>query len=194
MIAINQSHLLDRYRKLHSGVGYYLFRGVPKLADETLWDGNCVGRKILPLLERIVHKRESFRVLDWGCGKAKYSIGRFGGKVQEWYLYDPGYEPYSAAPRGLYDYIVCADVMEHIIDVEPTLENMARHLDKNGIAIFAISGCPDLRQFFEDGLNMHVTQKTVDEWKVLLKKHFRNKKAILIYNNKIFWESWHAPI
>lgn len=188
--------LLDRYKALHKGWGLYLRNGQVMVPDADLWDGNCFVRKLARLLKIVSSKDESFTVLDWGCGKARYMdrVHEFyDGKVQEWYLYDPGNELYEKPPTGKFDYIVCADVMEHVEEPEMTLENMAPFLHHDGIALFSISGYPDSRQF-EDGLNMHVTLKSFEEWQALLKKHFKAKRVILLYNNTQYWESWRASV
>lgn len=188
--------LLNRYRSLHDGDGFYLYKGERQPADDQLWNGSCFARKLFPLFNKVVAKRESFRVLDYGCGKAmymRYIHSAYRGRIQEWYCYDPGYNRYSVPPSGTFDYIICADVMEHVIDYEATLSNIASYLDRNGVAVFGISGKPDARQF-DDGLNMHVTLKSASEWQQLLKKHFGKKKVILVYNNKEYWESWHAIV
>lgn len=188
--------ILDRYKALHKGWGLYLRHGEVMVPGPELWDGNCFVRKLSRLLKFVAVGKESFSVLDYGCGKANYAPKLhdfYSGRIKQWYLYDPGYEPYEKPPTGKFDYIVCADVMEHVEDAEMTLEQMAPFLHHHGIALFSISGYPDSRTF-EDGLNMHVTLKSFEEWQVLLKKHFKNKRVILLYNNTQYWESWHASV
>lgn len=193
---MHTEELLDLYKALHRGEGTYLQNGQVMRASPVLWNGQCFAAKLARPLRLITAKRASFRVLDYGCGKASYmpNLHRyFDSRIQEWYLYDPGYEKYSAPPVGTFDYVVCADVMEHVIDYEETLSNIASHLDKKGIALFSISGGLDSRSF-ANGLNMHVTLKSAEDWQALLKKHFGAKKVILLYNNRDYWESWHAPL
>ena len=190
------SSLLDRYKALHDGEGFYYFKGVLEPASPRLWDGSCFARKLFRLFNKVVSKRDNFRVLDYGCGKAEYMSyihKAYAGRIQEWYCYDPGYNRYSTPPSGEFDYIICADLMEHVEDYEETLAKMETHLSKKGIAIFGIAGHPDSIEF-DDGLNMHVTLKSAVEWQQLLKKHFGNKKVILVYNNTNYWESWHATL
>jgi SAM-dependent methyltransferase len=190
------SWLIDKYKQLHSGEGEFFYRGIRQASRPDMWSGICFETKLLKLLVRVTAKRKTFSVLDWGCGKANYSEKvhtMFDGRLQCWYLYDPGFVKFETPPSGTFDFIVCADVMEHIEDPEESLLRMNSHLDEKGIALFTICGRPDSRTF-DDGLNMHVTLKSFEEWKLLLKTHFGHKKVILIYNNRNFWESWNATV
>jgi len=195
---LDKNALLELYRDLHEGKGDYLYKGQRESAHPNLWDGRCFETKVLPLFRRVVAKRKSFRVLDWGCGKALYYprvLKEFAGRVQSWYLYDPGYRKYVEPYTGACDVLLCCDVMEHVLpeDEMETLVEMDWVLDPKGIAIFTICGKPDARDFV-NGVNTHVNLKSFEEWKALLKLVFGDKKVILIYNSRQYWESWHATV
>jgi len=196
--SLGQNELLELYRDLHEGKGDLFYKGERFTANPSLWDGRCFDQKILSLFRRVVKKRKSFRVVDWGCGKARYYgdvLKEFAGRVQTWYLYDPGYRKYSTPPEGTYDVLLCCDVMEHVLDENmwETLVAMDWVLDEKGIAIFTICGNPDNRTF-ENGVNTHVNLKSFEEWQKILKHAFGDKKVILLYNSRQYWESWHATV
>ncbi len=195
---VTTSALLERYKNLHEGRGSFIYRGEVTQQFEELWDGRCFEQKLLPVLTSAAKKRDSFSVLDYGCGKARYLPdvhARFGGRLQQWFCYDPGFNRYAVPPHPSqqFDFVVCADVMEHVLEPEYTIVDIANRLADDGIAMFSISGRPDSRQF-DDGLNMHVSLRTFREWRQVLEEHFGSKKVILIYNNTHYWESWHATV
>lgn len=180
-LQVTQQELLELYRAGHD--------------EPDMWDGGCFMRKLLFPMKKYLEKRPG-RVLDYGCGKANYTkhLGPLQFKHTEWVLYDPGYVKYVDEPQGSFDYIGCADVMEHVLEYEVTLAKISKLLRRGGLVMFSISGHPDKR-FFEGGINMHVTQLSLEEWIVLLQKHFpRDKNVILLYNNINYWESWNADL
>ena len=198
-LSLTQEELLKRYRKLHDA-GPILFDGhrVDDMNVE-LWTGACFSRKLLRLFCSLLDRRKvkkPLRVLDYGCGKARYVKHvpiLFNHDIEEWACYDPGYTKYLAEPTGQFDHIICADVMEHVLEYEETLAKIASLLRDDGIALFSIAGHPDRRAFM-DGINLHVTLLTADEWCALIKKHFGDKRVILVYNNAEYWESWNASV
>lgn len=188
--SLKQEELLRRYRSLHSEGGRVLFDDAPAtfIGDE-LWTGDCFGKiakKLFGMLEA-----HPGRVLDYGCGKANYlkHLLPLGVRHLGWQLYDPGYALYSERPTLLSDYIVCTDVMEHVLDVDYVLEDIASLAKDGATLLFTISGRSDRRAFIEDGQNMHVTVKPLLYWVEKMEEHFSGMEVHLIYNNDQFWDS-----
>ena len=105
-------------------------------------------------------------ILDYGCGKGEL-LGWFlpGIKVTN---YDPAIPRWSADPAPQ-DYLLCADVLEHI---EPRcIEDVIKHiLSKfNKKALLGIS-LVESRKFLSDGRNSHLLIKPIEWWIGLLQK------------------------
>lgn len=161
-----------RYRGIHHGRDEFLFNGRAKKSDK-LFDGSNFLEKLMPAFDVRVKNDASFTVLDYGCGKALHLHKRvlekqtfherYAGKVQGYYCYDPGYEPYARKPVQSFDYTICADVMEHIPEehVDEVLAEIGRHTRKS--VFFSISGDPAYKSF-GDGENLHCTMHDHEWW------------------------------
>lgn len=172
---------IDRYRGIHHGRDEFLFDGRAKKSQK-LFDGSNFLEKLMPAFDKRVEQNDSFTVLDYGSGKALHLHKRvldkqtfherYAGKVQGYYCYDPGYEPYARKPHPemKFDYVICADVMEHIPEehVDEVLQEIGRHV--NRCAFFSISGDPAYKSF-GDGENLHCTMHDHQWW---TKKIIRN--------------------
>jgi SAM-dependent methyltransferase len=173
-----------RYQAIHDGKEEYLVsreegKKGKAVKDETghLFDGSNFYEKLYKPFVEWVEKKDSIRVLDFGCGKAMhlyrpYLNGKtihqaMAGKIQSYYCYDPGYAKYAKPPHKdeKFDVVICADVMEHIPEefVDDALKQMRRWCEPDGIGLFSISGRPAFKSF-GDGENLHITMKPLDWW------------------------------
>jgi 2-polyprenyl-3-methyl-5-hydroxy-6-metoxy-1,4-benzoquinol methylase len=80
------------------------------------------GRRRAEVLH-IANKYDAKTALDYGCGK-----GDLKRRVPElqWEQYDPAVAEYSDIPEGIFDLVMCGDVLEHI--EMDTLDNVLAHL------------------------------------------------------------------
>lgn len=96
-------------------------------------------------------------VLDYGAGKATLGpyIERYGLSYTP---YDPATHP--AMPTGLFDLVVCLDVLEHI---EPDmLDTVLRHMySLTGGVLFAVVSTRPSSKTLSDGRNAHLI---TEEW------------------------------
>lgn len=193
MTEMTKEQLLKAYQGLHDGTASY--RVGDKIArDESgyLFDGSNFYEKLWHDFKSWAAKRESFRLLDYGCGKAKHLYQPhlekktfhqyFGGKVQEYYCYDPGYLKFSKPPvaTAKFDVVICADVMEHVLeeDVDNVFVEIANWLTEDGVVMLSISG-DVAKKKFADGTNLHVTVKPFDWW--VQKLNAMGRRYVCVY-------------
>jgi hypothetical protein len=62
-------------------------------------------------IDGLLHTHRCDSILDYGCGKAQHWPTQWQGRITG---YDPAYAPYAARPTGLYDMVICTDVLEHV--------------------------------------------------------------------------------
>ena len=103
MVEVEQT-LLDQYKQMHR-------------------DGAFKGLSLRPHLNditRLVMKHNPRSILDYGCGKAElYTALNLRERWQAMvYLYDPAVPEFATKPKGLFDGVICTDVLEHIPEEE----------------------------------------------------------------------------
>ena len=158
------------------------------------------GRRWAPLVvERTKEFRNTIgtcRVLDYGCGQnllwrelATNHQEAFD-KI-EFASYDPAVPKYSTMPRGMFDYVICTDLLEH---VEPNLlDNVIEHVIK--FAQFGIFFNMPYRlgnRVLPDGSPCHKTVKDAIWWMAQihnkLTAYRRNWKMNLIPPDEVAWD------
>lgn len=138
------------------------------------------GNSIRPYKHRVaelVAKYEPERLLDYGCGKGyQYLAHRvheaWGGLLP--HCYDIGVRQLSDRPTGLFDGIICTDVLEHIEEQDlatvladiALLANVGR---PQGAFIFFVISCRPSRKRLPDGRDVHVTVRAPEWWDTLLR-------------------------
>ena len=146
-------------------------------------------------IANLVQRTGARTLLDYGCGKGRqYSQlkvhEQWGGIMP--LLYDPGVAIYRRRPIGLFDGVICTDVMEHIeeADVQGVLEDIfsfvQERLDgRDSFVYFCIACRPAKRKKLPDGRNVHVTVKPSIWWEEQLRP-FQRKHIIIgvSYDNK----------
>ncbi len=156
------------------------------------------GISLAPQLAKIkkgIALTGSQTLLDYGCGKAlAWQPGKFleidGSKittqdflgVNEVYLYDPGYQPYSTAPTKKYDAVICTDVLEHIpeADIRWFVNELFAYANKY---VFANIAVYPANKILPNGENAHCTIKPIDWWKAV----FDDVSAV---HPNMEWEIW----
>jgi hypothetical protein len=168
---------IERYKRLHDAVDAFKDGKGNLHYSAKLFDGKNFEEKLWKHVKPIIATGTSFSVLDYGCGKAlhyhkplidgKSLVEQFGGKLRTFYLYDPGYEPYSEPPsyEPEYNMVFCADVMEHIPeeDVSSVLEDIEACTKHGALVFFSIAGAAAFKSF-SDGENLHCTVKPINWW------------------------------
>ena len=130
-------------------------------------------------IKQIIDSTKSNSFIDFGCGKAKYyfenvkidnvnynNIADFW-KKQKYFLYDPGVASFSKYPSEKADGVICIDVVEHIPeqDVIKFIEEIFRLANK---FIFVVIACYPAKKKLPDGRNVHLSIKTIDDWKKII--------------------------
>lgn len=178
------SELQQLYIDIHQG-GEFLRDGKPTTTNQYRpFDGGGM-RPLIPLMRQELVKPTT--ILDWGCGEALQWHQRtlrqqttslpevLGPLVQGYYRYDPYHPLYQKPPQGTWDWIVVADVLEHI--PEPGLaeffQQLKHHQHPKTKLWFTISTQPS-RNTFHTGLNTHVTIKSPQWWIETIKEHTHN--------------------
>jgi cyclopropane fatty-acyl-phospholipid synthase-like methyltransferase len=104
------------------------------------------------------------RILDYGCGKGDLvrELAELGYSTAG---YDPAVPEYQDEPEGVFEYIVCTDVLEHVEPehLDDVFRHMRRLLAPNGAIFFSIGLVPAVKTL-PDGSNAHKIIKTADEW------------------------------
>lgn len=100
------------------------------------------------------------RMLDYGCGKA--ILHKNEAKHWNCSLYDPGYPPYRQMPEGLFDIVICTDVLEHVhpFDVGRTIYKIFdKAVNLNGVVFLSVCCrlAHEKRQFNGEETNAHFT-------------------------------------
>ena len=126
---------------------------------------NLTGK---PLTDK--KKWEWRRGLDYGCGK--------GGTIEwlqglcKWITiegYDPGNSAFNTLPKGDFDFLYTADVLEHIAieDIPQTLTH-CESISKINIHIIDLTPA---KKHLPDGRNAHITLLDKDEWIEVFEQH-----------------------
>lgn len=130
----------------------------------------------------LVNQFGAARLLDYGSGKGyQYLLRRvherWGGILPV--CYDVGVWQLSERPQGLFDGIICTDVMEHIAepDVDKVLGDVLSFAGENAFALFGIA-CRPATKFLPDGRNAHLTVQPPKWWEEKLAAHGRDGLTI----------------
>jgi len=149
----------------------------------------------LSKIKKVIASSGSINLLDYGCGKAlAWQEGNYLNidgvqthtkdylGIEEFYLYDAGYKPYSKEPQKKYDIVICTDVLEHIseVDMKWFISELFSYADK---FVFANIASYPAGKILPNGENAHCTVKTVDWWKALFEE-------VAYSYNGVNWEIW----
>lgn len=122
------------------------------------------------LIKDLVRKYRAKTLLDYGAGagdawKQPHRLHR--ELALRWFdvtLFDPAFPEHDDEPLGLFDGVLCSDVLEHIPedDVDETIAKLFSHARK---FVWASVCCRPAKKFFPDGeTNLHVTLQPMEWW------------------------------
>lgn len=135
-------------------------------------------------IAQLVHLTRARRLLDYGCGKGFQYLAdrihdRWGGILP--HCYDIGVKRISTLPGGLFDGVICTDVLEHIAeeDVDAVLDEIFGKLETTRpvFAYFNIF-CNLAGKSFPDGKNVHLCVRPPEWWRVKLENYERGGLTI----------------
>lgn len=187
---------IQKYRRLFDGKSFLRENKETSMKEKQVFDGGGKQR-ILPLIKQSIEKYDAIRVLDYGCGygndwhmrlvpdgkgKKITTPELFGEKLVGFHRYDPAYHLYSADPPGLFNLIICTDVMEHVLmkDIPEVLKHIQSKCTTDGTVLFSIPTKPSKNAFL-DGENMHCTVMNAQEWKATIGKYLKRNTIINAY-------------
>lgn len=120
----------------------------------------------------LVRRTRAQTLLDYGCGEGKqYSVeGVHHGWGVMPHLYEPARPEFALRPDGVFDGVICTDVLEHVPEAE--VENVCRELGLYARRFLFVSICNrPAKRILPDGRNCHVTLMPRDRWQQLLQPH-----------------------
>lgn len=139
------------------------------------WFSGWIGIETALNINSLVQRTGAQRLLDWGSGRGyQYLRDRvheaWGGILP--HCYDIGVRQLSDKPEGVFDGVICTDVMEHIDedDLPEVLGEIFGYVRGGGFVFFDIC-CRPAFKTFESGENVHLTVRDPDWWRKVISKH-----------------------
>jgi SAM-dependent methyltransferase len=136
-----------------------------------------MGMETAVSIADLVQRTGAKRLLDYGSGRG-YQYLR--DRVHEvWgilpYCYDIGVRQLSDRPEGVFDGIICTDVLEHIDeeDLPEILQDLFGYVRVGGFVYLEIC-CRPAFKLLENGENVHLTVRNPDWWRALIADYHRN--------------------
>lgn len=138
------------------------------------------GMSLMPHIHRIkrlIDQTGAKTILDYGCGKGKqYEIPITVGKETfpnleafwgvEVTKYDPGHPPFALLPNGIFDGVICTDVLEHFPNSGVAAEEVWTLCTHKAVKfVFASISCREAIKFLPDGRNAHTCIESPDWWR-----------------------------
>lgn len=128
-------------------------------------------------IKKLIKRSGAKTVLDFGCGRGdayrspitihnSWQIPR-----KHVTLYDPAFRSSSELPRGLFDVVLCSDVLEHVPgeEVDEFVKRLFGYAKK---AVWASVCCRDAKKCFPGTeTNMHVCVKPYQWWHDTFAEH-----------------------
>lgn len=113
------------------------------------------------LIGKFIAATKSKSVLDYGSGKCGgYQSLPFAKMLVP---YDPALPSYREKPEGVFDGVICVDVLEHIPEDE--IDGVMDELDGYGRKFVFLSICTrPAKKRLPDGRNCHLTVKPPEWW------------------------------
>jgi 2-polyprenyl-3-methyl-5-hydroxy-6-metoxy-1,4-benzoquinol methylase len=132
-----------------------------------------VTAKHYPVIKNLIQKKSFGSVLDYGCGKGhflQYARQTFPGLRVEGF--DVASDEYGVLPDGLFDMVVCLDVMEHVEfgAMSHVLSEIRSRVGR--VFVCSVANYP-AGKTLPDGRNAHVTQMPFGQWFTIFSTFFR---------------------
>jgi hypothetical protein len=177
--------LLHQYQVMHREGETHL--GIPP-------DKTFPGKSLPPQagrVKRLIDLTGARTILDYGCGKGQQYLpmpftdgtGVTHPDIPSWWgvkvsCYDPGYAPYSTLPEGVFDGVICTDVLEHCPEedmewIVGELFGYARRF------VFANVACFPAVKRLPSGQNAHCTVRPAKWWRALIERVSRRHPNVL---------------
>ena len=168
--------LVRQYQVMHREGETHL--GIPP-------DRTFPGKSLPPQagrIKRLIDLTGARTVLDYGSGKGQQYLpkpctdeaGVVYPDIASWWgvkvtCYDPAYPPHSALPEGMFDGVVCTDVLEHCPEedmewIVAELFGYARRF------VFANVACFPAVKRLPGGQNAHCTVRPAKWWRALVER------------------------
>ena len=133
-------------------------------------------------IRKLIQRTGAKTLLDYGSGLGhQYSqkgIHKRWG-VAEPTCYDPAVTKFSKKPEGVFDGVICSDVLEHV--PEPLVDALIEELFSYSTKFVWASVCArPAKKTFPDGRNMHVTLHPLTWWQLKFFKHAAGRLHMLV--------------
>ena len=160
-------------------------------SSDQMFNGRSVA-SFVDVIKHVLRENKCKTLLDYGSGKGllytkdhdKVKIDNPISKplpelwdIDEYTLYDPGYEEHNKLPTGKFDSVVCTDVLEHVPeeDLGWVVDELMDYSKK--VLFLNISCLPALKKF-RDGTNVHVSIFKPEEWANFLAGRLRQHRNV----------------
>lgn len=136
---------------------------------------------------KLVRQHKAKTLLDYGSGAGEawrppHRMHRELGL--HWFevtLFDPAFPEHDDPPHGLFDGVLCSDVLEHIpeADVDTVVAQLFQHARH---FVWASVCCRPAKKFFPDGeTNLHCTLYPIDWWQAVMKRNQPRDRDVQFY-------------
>lgn len=148
-------------------------------------------------IAKLVEQHDATRLLDYGSGKgfqylARRYHDRWGGVLP--YCYDIGVKQLSAKPEGLFDGVICTDMLEHIEkpDLPAIIDELIGYVVQGGFLFLGIS-CRPTRKTLPEGGDVHRTIEPPDWWADQISKALDRTNRIFEIVVEAEWDLGDPP-
>ena len=179
--------LIEQYQLMHTQGEVHL--GIP---PEKTFPGQSLPPQA-PHIKKLIKATGARTLLDYGCGKGQqywprvmrdeeerteYPDIRTYWGVSDIRLYDPGYAPHTALPSGIFDGVICTDVLEHCPeeDVPWIVGELFQYAEK---FVYANVACFPARKRLPSGGNAHCTIKPFAWWVERIERAATPKRSVV---------------
>jgi hypothetical protein len=142
------------------------------------WWSGSLSLDSIENISELVGQTNARRLVDYGSGKGYQYLAQrahegWGGILP--HCYDIGVWQLKKKPEGLFDGVICTDVMEHIDidDIDDVLRDIFSLLDydrEGGAFAYFNVFCNPASKHWQDGRNVHLTVKPPEWWQNVFKQ------------------------
>lgn len=157
----DQIDYAEEYRRLHAEGKYF--------------PGTTLMRYRKPIAKLVEQHDALGRLLDYGCGRGLQYLGErvherwtSGGETASLpQCYDIGIPALATKPEGVFEGVICVDVLEHIppADVQTVLQELFAYTESGIGFLFLAIACRPAKKSFSNGENLHLTIQPPSWWR-----------------------------